>query len=56
MTARSYWEGRGTRATLAALDGIFQFVRALDPALELKYNKFYVGLAKDGFEHQRWYR
>jgi hypothetical protein len=26
-------------------------VRELDPALELKYNKFYVGLAKDGQPH-----
>lgn len=50
-TDRGYWEGRGTKATLATLDGIFEIVHGLDPALELKYNKFYVGLAKDGQPH-----
>lgn len=51
VTDRGYWEGRGTKATLAALDGIFEIVREFDPALELKYNKFYVGLAKEGQPH-----
>jgi len=48
---RSYWEARATKATLAMLDGLYQIVRELDPKLELKYNKFYVGLAKDGQPH-----
>jgi hypothetical protein len=48
---RGYWEGRGTKATLATLDGVFEIVHRLDPALELKYNKFYVGLAQDGQPH-----
>jgi hypothetical protein len=51
VTDRSYWEGRGTPATLAVLDGIFEMVHGRDPALELKYNKFCVGLAKDGQPH-----
>lgn len=51
VTDRGYWEGRGTPATRAALDGIFEIVHGLDPALELKYNKFYVGLVQDGQPH-----
>ena len=51
MTDRGYWERRGTPTTVAVLDGIFEIVHGLDPALELKYNKFYVGLAKDGQPH-----
>lgn len=51
VTDRGYWECRGTKATLATLDGIFEIVHGLDPALELKYNKFYVGLAKNGQPH-----
>lgn len=51
VTDRSHWEGRGTPATLAVLDGIFEMVHGRDPALELKYNKFCVGLAKDGQPH-----
>lgn len=35
-TDRGYWEGRGTKATLATLDGIFEIVHGLDPALEVE--------------------
>lgn len=48
---RGYWENRGSKATLATLDALAAMVRELDPELELKYNKFYVGLAKDGQPH-----
>lgn len=47
-TDRAYWEKRGTKATVAMADDLLAVVKTLDPALELKYNKFYVGLAKDG--------
>ncbi len=50
-TDRAYWEGRGTPATMATLDGVFKIVQELDPSLELKFNKFYVGLATDGQPH-----
>jgi hypothetical protein len=36
---------RFAKATLATLDGIFEIVHRLAPALELKYNKFYVSPA-----------
>ena len=48
---RGYWECRGSKATLATLDALAALVHELDPELELKYNKFYVGLAKDGQPH-----
>ncbi len=46
-TDRTYWEGRGTKATVAMADELLEIVRTLDPNLELKYNKFYIGLAKE---------
>lgn len=48
---RGYWEGRGSKATLAMVDQLLQIVHEFDPGLELKYNRFYVGLAKDGQPH-----
>ena len=40
---------RGSKETLALTDRMLEMVRArVDPALMLKYNKFYIGLAKDG--------
>src|SRR5260370_40023148 len=48
---RGYWESRGSKATLTMVDQLMQIVHEVDPALELKYNKFYVGLAKDRQPH-----
>lgn len=48
VTNRSYWEKRATPATLAAADELISIVRGIDPDLEPKYNKFYIGLAKGG--------
>lgn len=45
---RGYWERRGSRSTLEMTDALFGIVRTLDPELSLKYNKFYIGLAKQG--------
>ncbi|MFZ0887635.1 MAG: hypothetical protein WA005_04215 [Candidatus Binataceae bacterium] len=47
-TDRSYWENKGSKATVAIADQLLSIVREFDPALELKYNKFYIGLAKNG--------
>jgi predicted transport protein len=51
LADRGYWESRATKATLAMVDHLLAVVREFDTALELKYNKFYVGLAKDGQPH-----
>lgn len=48
VTDRPYWERRGTKSTVALVDDLFEVVKSFDPAFELKYNKFYIGLAKDG--------
>ena len=45
---RSYWEARASKQTLAMADEMLEVVQALDQDLELKYNKFYIGLAKSG--------
>lgn len=48
VTDRSYWEKRASKQTLAVTDSLFNIVSAFAPDLSLKYNKFYIGLAKDG--------
>lgn len=48
-TDRSYWEQeRGSKETVAMVDQALEIARAYDPTLELKYNKFYIGLARGG--------
>lgn len=49
VTDRNYWETiRGTKATVAMADELLEMIHSFDDSLELKYNKFYIGLAKDG--------
>jgi hypothetical protein len=47
-TDRAYWEKRATKATVALADDLLEMVRQFDPSLELKFNKFYIGLSRDG--------
>lgn len=48
-TDRAYWEQqRGSKKTEALADQLLAIAKSHDPKLELKYNKFYIGLAKDG--------
>jgi len=47
-TDRSYWEKRATSATVSLADKLLTVVRQFDPNLELKYNKFYIGLSREG--------
>jgi hypothetical protein len=44
-TDRSYWEKRGTKATVGLADDVLELINASEPKLVLKYNKFYIGLA-----------
>jgi predicted transport protein len=48
VTDRAYWEEKGSRSTIEMADEMLELVRTIDPAIELKYNKFYIGLAKNG--------
>jgi predicted transport protein len=45
---RAYWENQATKATVALADELLEMIRGFDPQLELKYNKYYIGLAKQG--------
>jgi hypothetical protein len=47
-TDRGYWEKRGSKTTVAMADQLLEITKTHDPGLELKYNKFYIGLAKSG--------
>lgn len=47
-TDRTYWESRGSKATVAMADELLEILKTLNPKLEPKYNKFYIGLAVDG--------
>jgi hypothetical protein len=47
-TDRMYWEKKATKQTVAMADELLALVRQYDNSLELKFNKFYVGLARDG--------
>jgi hypothetical protein len=48
-TDRTYWETqKATPKTLALMEKLFELVKEGDPEIELKYNKFYVGLIKQG--------
>ena len=47
-TDRGYWEKRGSKKTVAMADELLELVRKFDSTLELKYNKFYIGLARHG--------
>ena len=48
-TDRNFWETeRGTKETVALADEMLDLIRTFAPQMELKYNKYYIGLAKDG--------
>ncbi|QDU94801.1 hypothetical protein [Lignipirellula cremea] len=47
-TDRAYWLNRASEKTVGMCDKILEAIKPLDSELELKYNKFYIGLAKNG--------
>ncbi len=48
VTDRAYWEKQGTKTTLDMTDELLNMVKALDPNFGPKYNKYYIGLARNG--------
>jgi len=48
VTDRDYWEKRGTKATVKMADELLEDIKKIDDTFELKYCKFYIGLAKAG--------
>jgi hypothetical protein len=47
VTNREYWEHRGSKETVAMADEILKMIHQLDRNFNFKYNKFYIGLAKN---------
>ena len=48
-TDRNYWETlRGSKETVALADKLLQDIRTFAPGMELKFNKYYIGLALGG--------
>ncbi len=45
---RNYWENRSTKKMIKEVDDIFAALDKYTSGYELKYNKFYIGLTKDG--------
>lgn len=48
VTDRTYWENCSTKKIMKDVDLIFADLEKYTKGYELKYNKFYIGLAKDG--------
>jgi predicted transport protein len=47
-TDRNYWVNRGSEETVKMADDLLGLISEFSTGYELKYNKFYIGLAKDG--------
>jgi hypothetical protein len=47
-TDRDYWIKRGSSETVSMVDKCLEIGKSFDPELTLKYNKFYIGFAKNG--------
>ncbi len=47
-TDRSYWLNRGSEASVKVADEILELLSDVAPGIDLKYNKHYIGLARDG--------
>lgn len=48
VTDRNYWIERGTNKTVFIVDEGLKLIQEINPNYELKYNKFYIGLARQG--------
>lgn len=48
VTDRNYWLNRGTSKTVQIVDEALAVIKEILPGYELKYNKFYIGLAQNG--------
>ena len=47
-TDRTYWEARSSKAVVSLADKLLDLIREFEESVELKYNKFYIGLVKEG--------
>lgn len=51
VTDRNYWEKRSSKEMLSITDKMFSYVEEIAPGYELNYNKYYIGLMKDGISN-----
>ena len=47
-TDRAYWIDRGSPASVAVADEMLELINGLTPGMALKFNRYYIGLARDG--------
>jgi len=47
-TDRAYWETKASKNALAMVDQLLAAIKSIDSTLALKFNKYYIGLARDG--------
>jgi predicted transport protein len=45
---QSYWENKSSKGMLTLADRLLEVARQFDPSLELRYNKHYIGVGRDG--------
>lgn len=45
---REYWLKEGSEETVALADKLLSIIKEIDPLIDLKYNKYYIGLVKQG--------
>lgn len=48
VTDRNYWSSRAAADTMKLVDKSLELIKSFESSIELKYNKFYIGLAKEG--------
>lgn len=48
ITDRNFWLSKGSEETVKVVDNILEIINSFAPGYELKYNKFYIGMAKSG--------
>lgn len=47
-TDRNYWLNKGTPQSMTVADQLLQLVNEVTPGMSFKYNKFYIGLTRNG--------
>jgi hypothetical protein len=47
-TDRAYWEGKSSASMVKMADRLLELANGQGPAMALKFNKFYIGLQRDG--------
>ena len=47
-TDRNYWVNRSTKKMMDVVDDLLEIVHTVAPEYQLNYNKYYIGLSKDG--------